>query len=314
MKKNHLDEIFQAWNQERIHCDRYKENVTSRIFQDWIFYLKRNYSRLNISVIGTTFCENKIFALSIGRGSTRLQISAGMHANESINTNLLMAFIEKLLYILQQENDSILESFFQQFTLVFTPLVNPDGIDLLHAPEELPYLVYHNALGINGYSTDFSGWKSNVLGVDINNQFPARWELISSLAYKCHQPAPRDFPGLAPLTEKESIAMYRLLSNGNFHSVLCLHTQGEEFYWGFSDREPENSEMFAELYQAVIGYKGVRVLESYGGLKDWFIWHYGRLGITVELGLGVNPLPLSNFDDLLQKIDQILLGYLFFYV
>ena len=35
---------------------------------------------------------------------------------------------------------------------------------------------------------------------------------------------------------------------------------------------------------------------GYAGYKDWFILEFERPGYTIEVGRGVNPLPLSQFD------------------
>jgi g-D-glutamyl-meso-diaminopimelate peptidase len=40
---------------------------------------------------------------------------------------------------------------------------------------------------------------------------------------------------------------------------------------------------------------------SFAGFKDWFIQNYRRPGYTVEVGQGVNPLPLSQFDSIYEK-------------
>ena len=37
---------------------------------------------------------------------------------------------------------------------------------------------------------------------------------------------------------------------------------------------------------------------AYAGYKDWFIQTYNRPGYTIEVGKGVNPLPLSQFDEI----------------
>lgn len=316
MKKLSLEKLLYIWEQIPFENSSYRSVVTTGMYEQWLADLCERHEMLQVEVLATTMSGNQIIAVCIGEGSIRLHINAGMHANESINTNLLMAFISKLLWVLAHKDDITLslKSFFQKFTLIFVPLINPDGVDLLNAPEALPIKVYQNAVRINNNQTDFSGWKANARGVDLNNQFPARWSQIFSLPGKQLQPAPRDFPGFAPLTEIESIAMYHLCQQYDFVSILCLHTQGEEFYWGFLDREPAFAEIFAELYEASTEYKGVRTLESYGGLKDWFILHYGRLGVTVEVGLGTNPLPVSDFDFLIQKMNQIMFSYLFFYV
>ena len=34
-----------------------------------------------------------------------------------------------------------------------------------------------------------------------------------------------------------------------------------------------------------------------GGFKDWFIEYFKKPAFTVEIGLGKNPLPLSDFKE-----------------
>ena len=35
---------------------------------------------------------------------------------------------------------------------------------------------------------------------------------------------------------------------------------------------------------------------GFAGYKDWFIQDYDLPGYTIEVGLGENPLPISDFD------------------
>lgn len=37
---------------------------------------------------------------------------------------------------------------------------------------------------------------------------------------------------------------------------------------------------------------------SFAGYKDWFIQDYNRPGYTIEAGLGENPLPITQFDEI----------------
>ena len=45
---------------------------------------------------------------------------------------------------------------------------------------------------------------------------------------------------------------------------------------------------------------------SHGGFKDWFISCFHRPGFTVELGKGVNPLPVEEFEAIYQKAREML--------
>jgi g-D-glutamyl-meso-diaminopimelate peptidase len=64
-----------------------------------------------------------------------------------------------------------------QTSLSIVPIVNPDGVSLvLNGPPENE--TWRNrVIELNNGSTDFSGWKASIRGVDLNDQFPARWEL-----------------------------------------------------------------------------------------------------------------------------------------
>jgi g-D-glutamyl-meso-diaminopimelate peptidase len=58
-----------------------------------------------------------------------------------------------------------------------------------------------------------------------------------------------------------------------------------------------------ERFAEVSGYALAETpfLSAFAGYKDWFIKYFRRPGYTVEVGSGVNPLPLSQFDDIYQK-------------
>ncbi len=48
---------------------------------------------------------------------------------------------------------------------------------------------------------------------------------------------------------------------------------------------------------------------SFAGYKDWFIQDYNRPGFTIEAGIGVNPLPISQFDEIYRdNIGILILG------
>ncbi|NLA77634.1 MAG: gamma-D-glutamyl-meso-diaminopimelate peptidase, partial [Clostridiales bacterium] len=72
---------------------------------------------------------------------------------------------------------------------------------------------------------------------------------------------------------------------------------------------PERSYLMAKILAASSEYKLVKNegLCSHGGFKDWFIEEFSRPAFTVEMGLGKNPLPLSDFEDIYKKIEEMLL-------
>ncbi|MNJ38850.1 Gamma-D-glutamyl-L-diamino acid endopeptidase 1 [compost metagenome] len=105
--------------------------------------------------------------------------------------------------------------------------------------------------------------------------------------------------------------MAELTRQSNFAYVLAFHTQGKVIYWGFQGLEPPYAETMVNEFARVSGYEPIRNIESYAGYKDWFIQDWRRPGFTVELGRGVNPLPLGQFDEIYEESLGILLASLY---
>lgn len=269
------------------------------------------YPFMKSEVIGNSVMGKDLLELRIGRGSKVVNWNGSFHANEWITTAVLMQFLnDYLIALTNREAIRGLEinPYYNQVTISFVPMVDPDGVDLvLNGPPEGPY--GEEVMRINQGNTDFSGWKANIRGVDLNNQYPAKWEIEAERKPK--QPAPRDFPGYQPLTEPEAIAMAELAQARQFEKMLAFHTQGEVIYWGYEGLEPPRSLAIVNEFQRVSGYQPIRYVNSFAGYKDWFILVYRRPGFTVELGQGTNPLPLSQFDEIYQETIGILLASLY---
>jgi g-D-glutamyl-meso-diaminopimelate peptidase len=270
------------------------------------------YPFLQVASIGNSVLGKSIQEIFIGTGEKRVHYNGSFHANEWITTPVIMTFLND--YLLSLTNQTSIRGltttrFYQQSSLSVVPMVNPDGVDLvLHGPPANEAWK-QRVINFNKGSTDFSGWKANIRGVDLNDQFPARWELEK--ARNPNQPGPRDYVGEKPLSEPEAIAMAELTRRRDFARVLAFHTQGEVMYWGFENLEPPESEVLANEFSRVSGYEPVKTIESYAGYKDWFIQDWRRPGFTIELGRGINPLPLSQFDEIYQKTLGIFLAGLY---
>jgi len=90
---------------------------------------------------------------------------------------------------------------------------------------------------------------------------------------------------IGPLTEPESLAIYNFTLMHNFRLIIAFHTQWYEIGTKFAKSS---------------GYLLTEVPynSSFAGFKDWFIQDYNRLGFTVEAGIGENPLPIEQFDEI----------------
>ncbi|CAI9388723.1 M14 family metallopeptidase [Niallia sp. Sow4_A1] len=261
--------------------------------------------------IGKSVLGKNLDEIRIGKGKKKVHINASFHANEWITTGILMTFLND--FLLSLTNGTTMRNvrtmpLYQGTDLSLVPMVNPDGVDLvLNGPLEKEK---EKIISINAGSSDFTGWKANIRGVDLNNQFPSNWE-IEKERKEPKAPAPRDYPGDSPLSEPESQVMANLVEKEKFDRLVALHTQGKELYWGYEGMEPEESRAIAEEFSRVSGYKAIQNVDSHAGYKDWFIQELRKPGFTIELGKGINPLPLSQFNEIYHETTGLFLASLY---
>ena len=269
--------------------------------------LAARYPFLTTGEIGRSVLGKPLWSLRLGAGENRVLYSAAHHANEWITAPLLMKFAEDLARAFARGERlagypaaEILD--YAAITLI--PAVNPDGIDLVTGELQAGE-AYAQAARIAADYPRFpfpSGWKANIRGTDLNLQYPAGWEEARRI--KCAQgvcsPAPADYVGPAPLSAPESRALYDFTRSLSPSLVLAWHSQGEVIYWRFRDYEPPGSRQIAELFSAVSGYavEDTPYESGFAGYKDWFLQDFGRPGYTIEVGRGINPLPLSQFEEI----------------
>ena len=293
-----------------LEINRNKRYDFARMTSD-IQTLKNHFPFIEVRTIGRSAEGKAIEEIRLGKGNKKIHMDASFHANEWITTPVLLSFLNTFLLALTNSTSIrglSMMPLYQSVDLSIVPMVNPDGVDLvLNGP---PPALRDQLLQMNNGSTDFSGWKANIRGVDLNNQFPANWE-IEKERKEPKSPAPWDYPGDAPLTEPESKVMASLAEKNQFDRLLAFHTQGKEFYWGYEGLEPSQSRVFAAEFARVSGYKAIQYIDSHAGYKDWFIQELRKPGFTIELGLGVNPLPLSQFEEIYEEVLGIFLASLY---
>ncbi|MDP4097767.1 M14 family metallocarboxypeptidase [Paenibacillus sp. P96] len=277
-----------------------------------IGHLREKYNFVKVTCIGKSVMERTIPCVELGEGKHKIVVNAAMHANEWITAPCVLRFLE--CYAAAIADGKRLQGrepgrWLQDVTLSVVPMVNPDGVELAIAGAGDDHPERHNLLKWNQKSTDFSSWKANIRGIDLNDQFPAYWQ------DELHRrgmtgPGPRDYGGPEPLSEPEARALVdwtrRLLPD----MAISFHTQGREIYWNYRDREPADSLAWGERLASASGLRTVKLMDSDAGYKDWFILEFGRPGFTVELGEGVNPLPLHDYDSLYRETEQVLLAAL----
>ena len=257
--------------------------------------LAARYRFLCVAPIGLSVQGRTLWGLTLGSGRERVLMAAAFHGLESLTSLACLRLCEELCKAL--ENNSPLAGWdvrraMSGRQLVLVPMVNPDGVEIARRDPQ-------------------SGWQANANGVDINHNFNAGWEKLQLEERKKGSTGPcaRQWGGPTPESEPETRALTALCSRGEFRHVVALHSQGEEIYWQYGEHTPPDARIMALVMASASGYTVATPtgLASHGGFKDWFIERYRRPGFTIELGKGVNPLPVDNFEVLYEKAREMLM-------
>ena len=187
------------------------------------------------------------------------------------------------------------------------PLVNPDGALLSQvglssvADEEMKRrLVVWNG------GADFSRWKANGRGVDLNVNFPARW---GTGAKNTRYEGAENYIGVSPFSEKETRVLKSFTEEIAPNYTVSYHTKGEEIYCRFSPYpiSPLGIRL-AERLSKVTGYTIKEQGQSAGGYKDWCIQMFRIPSFTIEAGRDdfSHPLGENALEDILSKNENAL--------
>ena len=134
--------------------------------------LKNKYPFIQVGSFGQSVLGKSLLYIRLGRGSNNVFYHASMHANEWINSVVMMKFIED--YADAYENNTEIageniRELYDKTSIYIAPMVNPDGVDLVLGALNTNSAAYRNARTIasNYPSIPFpDGWKANILGLD----------------------------------------------------------------------------------------------------------------------------------------------------
>ena len=281
-----------------------------------ILALVEKYPFLRSEVLGQTAFGRDLRTLVIGKGKRKVVFSASHHANEWITTTVLLKFMEEFAEAIEEGDDIAgydAGALAEAVTIYAVPMVDPDGVDLVTGAIEPGSFQYTFARRLAENYPDIpfpEGWKANLLGVDLNLQYPAEWDRAREIKFAqgFNRPGPRDYVGYGPLTQVETRRLAGYTEFLDPALVLALHSQGQEIYWQFLDIQVPGARELGEKMAQVSGYRlaDTPFESSFAGYKDWFIQKFRRPGYTVEVGEGVNPLPIEQFDEIYGAVKGIL--------
>ena len=282
--------------------------ITSESCDRYIQQIIQQYPFCRSEVLTTTAFQRPVRTLVIGSGERKVIYSAAHHANEWITALVLLKFGEELAEAIQSGGQIFgvdAQRIADTATIYMVPLVNPDGVDLVVGAIQPGNIQYDLAqrLAQDYPAIPFpNGWKANLLGVDLNLNYPAGWLQAREIKFTqgFTSPGPRDYVGRAPLNQFETRALAGYTEYIDPALVLAYHSQGKEIYWQFLDYEVPGARELGEEFARVSGYVLTEVPynSSFAGYKDWFIQQFRRPGYTIEVGTGINPLPISQFDEI----------------
>ncbi|WP_248560345.1 M14 family zinc carboxypeptidase [Niallia sp. NCCP-28] len=248
-------------------------------YQQDVWLLKSKYKdRLQLETIGTSEYGRKLYAIHLGSGKKNILMIGSHHGREWITSLLLMNMVENYA------SSSNLNKELADVSIWFVPMLNPDGVTIQQGEiDKFPFFAKRNIKKMNEGSTDFSKWKSNGLGIDLNRQYSAGWD---ELYYASKRPSYKNYKGHQPFEAKEVKAIVEFTEKIKPSIAISYHSSGQEIYWQYKNGEyTERDRKIAEKISAATGYKlGVPDEDAIGaGYTDWFIDKYKLPALTIEI-------------------------------
>lgn len=231
------------------------------------------------------FCNNPQYRWAI--------VTAGIHAREHLSCDLVVK-------LMQDFSSNGAE---YGYNIAFVPLVNPDGANLcITGTKNLKTKFVNNLLKING-SNNFSLYKANANGVDLNNNFGANWNIKFTIKKSASS---QGFYGKKPFSEPESLALAKFTQKLKPFITISYHLKGEEIYFDFFQPAKRyfRDLHIAQVFAYSTGYKIVSTQAvSSGGYKDWCVQKLKIPSLTIELGNDEfnHPYPESEIDNIYDK-------------
>ena len=282
--------------------------ITSASCERMIRQIVEDYPFCRTELLGSTAFQRPLRTLVIGTGKRKVLYTAAHHANEWITALVLLKYAEELAQAMEKDGEIggvRARDIAQTATIYMLPMVDPDGVDLVVGAireEDIGYAIARRIAGEYPQIPFPDGWKANLLGTDLNLNYPAGWLMAREIKFSQGfiSPAPRDFVGRAPLNQLETQALAGYTEYLDPALVLAYHSQGQEIYWQFMNYEIPGARELGERFAQASGYTLAETPynSAFAGYKDWFIQQFRRPGYTIEVGRGENPLPLSQFDEI----------------
>jgi hypothetical protein len=240
-------------------------------------------------IIGKSLLGRNIYAVKIGCGRPAGIVQYAIHGREYIVAKLALLHAELGVHT---------------GSCWLVPLANPDGALLSECglSSVTDEKCKNKLLALNKQSADFSLWKANARGVDLNVNFAADW---GKGVKNVRTAGAENFIGARPFSEPETLALRNFTFKIKPDYTVSYHTKGEEIYWHFgqSTRTYPRDKTLAQVLSRATGYPLCEAKGSAGGYKDWCIQRLHIPSFTIEAGADIftHPIGEEGLENILTK-------------
>ncbi len=262
--------------------------------------LDSRYAR--VFSFGASVQGRPLLCAAIGNGEKKIFLNGAHHALEWITASLLASWCEDFTASIAASGEiggRRASELYEKCTYYIAPMINPDGVNIVINGLNEDNPDYEAVLQMLRGANPSEVWQANIRGVDLNHNYDALFyeyaEIAANSGYG--EPGPRRYPGKAPFDQPETEAVRRLVLAEEFPFTIAFHSQGEVIYWSFGDKG--YFDIGRQLAEAS-GYAldAATGISSYSGYKDWYLDKFNLPAFTVEVGLGQNPLPFEQLEQI----------------
>ena len=274
-------------------------------YRELQLFLSKECKKAKVGVFGLTALNRNLYFVKFVFDCSKdyCIITAATHAREHITTDLVCEIIKDV------ETNFDLYQKRGVPNLIFVPMLNPDGVELCYFGDASVWDKKRRAflIKING-KKDFSLFKANANGVDLNTNFDAKW---GSGASNKFVPAASDYIGQSPMSEAEVKALAFLTLKIKPIFTISYHAKGEEIYYQFYNDKQflVRDEKIAKIIAKSTSYtiKNVQNVSG-GGYKDWCVLRLKIPAVTIEVGKNslIHPIGKKSLDEIYQKNKNII--------
>lgn len=253
--------------------------------------------------IGESHDNRDIIMLKLGIGRKYILLCSGVHGRETINPIVLLKIIEFYAFQYEEFNKTLgidsdylqsnnktsetqyeellfqkcIYELLQTYTILMIPLLNPDGYMIsLYGHQAIMNPTLQKKLKRN--KINFSEWKYNGRGIDINRNFPC-------LSWKPKK------KGDYAASENETLALIQVFHQYCIRLFLDFHSRGKSIYYyrnsmskSYNEKQLHIAKRLMKVtdYELIDSENEIDYGDSGGNTVHYFSEHFYKPALTIE--------------------------------